>query len=274
MTARRVRTALRAPLREAGFAEEGTQFVHRTAELQHRIEVAGVRRMAGFVQLHHHIALADEPNAWLTEELASHRLGSPYPRIWATASLDAGLVLDQALAIRDAFRTARDVAHFCSDRPHLAPLGALGPSVPAGSPASLSAAETSHALAKLGRDILGPTFHLAPRTETFELWIGNAEVGGFRSGAYLEANLSCTMAVVVTFALPSQVFSRGFRHDDARRRLWQAPKRVFFDAGRPLLLPLMRGAPIDTAALGAALTTQLASRPPNLLWDTASEPTG
>ena len=71
MTARRVRTALRAPLREAGFAEEGTQFVHRTAELQHRIEVAGVRRMAGFVQLHHHIALADEPNAWLTEELAS-----------------------------------------------------------------------------------------------------------------------------------------------------------------------------------------------------------
>ena len=73
---------------------------------------------------------------------------------------------------------------------------------------------------------------------------------------------------MVIFALPSQVFSRGFRHDDARRRLWQAPKRVFFDAARPLLLPLMRRAPIDTAALGAALTTQLASHPPNLLWDT------
>jgi hypothetical protein len=77
MTARRVRTVLRAPLRDAGFAEQGMRFVHRTPELQHRIEVTGVRRLAGFVQLHHHIALAHEPTAWLTEELASHGHGSP-----------------------------------------------------------------------------------------------------------------------------------------------------------------------------------------------------
>lgn len=38
--------------------------------------------------------------------------------------------------------------------------------------------------------------------------------------------------------------------------------------------PLLRGALIDTAALGAALATHLASRPPSLLWDPASEPTG
>lgn len=274
-SARRVRTALRAALCDAGFAEEGTQFVHRTPELAHRVEVTAVRRIGGHVQIDHHVALAAEANAWLTQALASHHLGSSFPTLWAEASVDARLVLDQAVAIRTAFRTVGDVAHFCSDRPHLAPPWALRGAAPgAALAASLSEAETSQALAQLGRGILGPCFALAPPTESFDLWIGHAEVGGFRHGAYLEANLSSTLAVVVTFALPSKVFSRGFRHDDARRALWRARKHVFFDRGRPVLLPLERGAPIDTATLSAALAVHLASRPPNLLDDPADERAG
>ena len=272
-SARRVRTALRTPLRDAGFVEEGTQFVHRTPELAHRIEVTAVRRIAGFVQIDHHVALAAEPNAWLTQELASHRLGSSFPTIWAEAAVDARLVLDQAVAIRAAFRTVGDVAHFCSDRPHLAPTWALGDAAPSATSASLSEAETSQALARLGCEIFAPSFSLAPPTESFDLWIGHAEVGGFRHGAYVEANVSSTLAVVVTFALPSKVFSRGFRHDDARRALWRAPKRVFFD-GAPVLLPLTRGALIDTATLSAALAVHLASHPPNLLDDSVDERAG
>jgi hypothetical protein len=110
---------------------------------------------------------------------------------------------------------------------------------------------------------LGPWFDLLPPTEAFDLWVARAEHGGFRHGAYLEANAGRTQAVVVVFALPASVFARGFRHDDARRRLWQAPKQVLFDAGRPVLLPLRRGAHLDTAAVGAALTAQLARHPPN-----------
>jgi hypothetical protein len=273
-SARRVRTTLRAPLRDAGFVEEGTQFVHRTHELAHRIEVTAVRRISGFVQIDHHIGLAAEPNAWLTQELASHYLGSSYPTIWAEAAVDARLVLDQAVAIRVAFRTVDDVAHFCSDRPHLAPPWAQGDASPSATPASLSEAETLQALARLGREILGRRFALAPPTESFDLWIGHAEVGGFRHGAYVEANVSSTLAVVVTFALPSKVFSRGFRHDDARRALWRAPKRVLFDGGRPVLLPLRRGALIDTTTLSAALDVHLASHPPNLLDDPADERAG
>ena len=166
-----------------------------------------MRRIAGFVQIDHRVGLADEPNAWLTQELASHRLGSSFPTIWAEAAVDARLVLDQAAAIRDAFRTVGDVAHFCSDRPHLAPPWAQGDAAHSGTPASLSEAETSQTLARLGREILGPGFALAPPTETFGLRIARAEVGGFRHGAYVEANVSSTLAVIVIFALPSHVFS-------------------------------------------------------------------
>ncbi len=176
--------------------------------------------------------------------------------------------------MRAAFRTVGDVAHFCSDQPHLAPPWAQDDAAPSAKPASLSEAEASQALARLGREILGPCFALAPATESFDLWIGHAEVGGFRHGAYVEANVSSTLADVVTFALPSKVFSRGFRHDDARRALWRAPKRVFFDGGRPVLLPLTRGALIDTATLSAALAVHLASHPPNLLDDPADERAG
>lgn len=113
-----------------------------------------------------------------------------------------------------------------------------------------------------------------PPTESFDLWAGRADVGGFRHGAYVQADLSCTMAVVMIFALPSKVFVRGFRHDDARRALWRAPKRVFCDAGRPVLLPLARSTPIDSATLSAALALQLASHPPNLLDDRADARAG
>jgi hypothetical protein len=73
-----------------------------------------------------------------------------------------GLVLDQALAIRDPFRTEDDLAHFCSDRPHLAPPQARGHAAIAGTPNSLSETEASPVLARLGREIRGPSFALAP----------------------------------------------------------------------------------------------------------------
>ena len=281
-SARRARTALRDPLREAGFVMEGLQFVHRTPELVHRIEVTAVRRLAGFVQVDHHVSLAAEPMAWLTQELASHHLGSPFPTLWAEAAVDARLVLDQAAALCAAFRTVGDVAHFCSDRPHLTPPWAQGVAANSATPACLSEAEALQALARLGRDVLAPCFALAPATETFELWIGQAEVGGFRHGAYVQPNVSRTLAVVTIFALPSKVFSRGFRHDDARHALLRAPKQVLFEGGRPVLLPLKRSALIDTAAhsavyspgLSAALAAHLASHPPHRLEHSADERAG
>jgi hypothetical protein len=262
-TARQVRTALRLPLCDAGFTAEGTAFVHRTPALQHRIEVTGVRRMQGFVQMHHHIGLASETTDWLTEELASHGHGSGYPRIWSAAAVDVGLVLAQVNALRDAFRHVADVAHFCADEPDRAPPWAQGAAAHAAALSSLSAAECQQALAQVGQALLAPNFNLLPPTETFDLWVARAEHGGFRHGAYLEANPGRTHAVVVVFALPASVFARGFRHDEARRRLWLAPKQVLFDAGRPVLLPLRRGAPLDTASLGVALAVHLARHPPD-----------
>lgn len=262
-TARHVRTALRAALQDAGFTAESTQFVHRTPALQHRVEVTGVRLLPGFVQMHHHIGLAGEPTDWHTEELASHGHGSGYPRIWSAAAVDVGLVLAQVTALRDAFRGVADVAHFCADEPDSAPSWAQANAAVSVAASSLSAAECRQALRHGGHALLGPGFDLLPPTETFDLWAARAEHGGFRHGAYLEANAGRTQAVVVVFALPAVVFARGFRHDDARRRLWQAPKQVLFDAGRPVLLPLRPGAPVDAAAVGAALTLHLARHPPD-----------
>jgi hypothetical protein len=191
LTARHVRTALRAALQDAGFTAEGAQFVHRTPELQHRMEVTGVRLLPGFVQMHHHIGLGGEPDPWLTEELASHGHGSGYPRIWSAAALDVALVLAQVTALRDAFRCVADMAHLCADEPELAPPWAQG-AAHAAAPGALSALSAAE----------------------------------------------CR----------------------------QAPKQVLFDGGRPVLVPMRRGVPVDAAtggAVSAALAVHLARHPPD-----------
>lgn len=269
MTPRHARTALRSHFRSAGFVEEGTRFVYQTPELQHSVEVTAVRRLSGFVELLHQVSAKGHAEMMLSEELASHGHNSPYPRIWSATSIDPSLVLDQVSAIIHTFQTLNDVAHFYSDRPHARTDATLGHAASPAKAHSLSAADACRELMRLAREILGQGFSLVRQNDEFELWVSNEEVEGFRHCAYVEANYSCTLAVVVYFALPAGVIARGFRHDDARRRLLIAPKRVFFDAGRPVLVSLSHSSPRDTAAIGAALLAQLQDHPPNLLSDDA-----
>ena len=266
MTPRQVRAALRGRFSDAGFTEAGSAFVCQTPDLMHRVEVAAVRRLAGSIQIHHSVAPtgpAQQPV--LTEELASHGHDSPYPRLWSAASVDGGLVLAQVLAIRRSFQTAQDLAHYFSDRHHPGDAMSVPHALPPSAANSLSAAEASAVMQRLAREILSQGFSRVGSQDDFECWSADLEVEGFRHCVYLEANSSCTLAVLVGFALPTKVVEGGLRSESARRQLMVAPKRVVFSAGRPLLLP-MSAAPFEARQqVRSALDDHLGQHPPHRL---------
>lgn len=267
MTPRQVRAALRGAFAAAGFAEEGSQFVAHTAELTHAVDVAAVRRLPGTVQIHHHVHLRGRAVPALTEELASHRLGTEYPVIWSAAAVDAGLLMAQVLAIHRVFRTRHDLAHHFADRepPHPdaglsdAGGGADGPA------SSLTAAQAAAILQRLARELLDGDFALVPSGDDYEIWASRQAIDGFHHCAYVEANTSATLATIVGFALPAAAIDDRLRHDDSRRQLFRAHRQVVFRDARPLLMP-MTAAPLadaDAAAIRAALAEHRAQNPPN-----------
>jgi hypothetical protein len=141
LTARIASAALRKTFLAAGFCEDGNRFVLETPELQHGVDVTGVCRLAGFVSIDHTICPKGSVQRILTEELASHHHGSPCPRIWASQSVDPGLVLEQSAAIVDAFQALDDVTHYDADRPDVRPEALVGHAPSAGPMRSLSAAD-------------------------------------------------------------------------------------------------------------------------------------
>jgi hypothetical protein len=265
MSPRQVRSALRAHFGGAGFVEEGPRFISQTEQLTHCVEVAAVRRLAGSIQIHHHVSLKGRGNPTLTEELASHGHHSPYPRIWSAGSVDAGLVLDQVSAICRSFQTRLDLAHFFSDR--VRPGAEEGPieADPFGTPNSLSAAESSQSLKRIARELLDEDFSLVPRQGDFELWASNQEVQGYRHCVYLETNYSCTLAVLVNFALPAMIIAGGITHERERRMLMVAPKQVLFRGSRPLLIPTSAVSFDGDGQIRSALIEHQAQNPPHLL---------
>jgi hypothetical protein len=265
MTPRQVRAALRRHFNGAGFVEEGPRFVCETPQLTHCVEVTAVRRLPGSIQFHHCVSLKGQAEPAMTEELASHGHHSPYPRIWSATSVDASLVLDQVLAICRSFQTRLDVAHFFSDR--FRPDAEEGRIEvdPFGAPNSLSAAESAQALKRIALELLKDDFSLIPRQGEFELWSSNQEVEGYRHCVYLEPNYSCTLAVLVTLALPAKVIASGIRHDNERRMLMAAPKRVFFSGGRPLLISTSAVSFDGHTQIRRALVDHLRQHPPHLL---------
>lgn len=269
MSTKSVRTALCAPLLNAGFVEEGVRFVYRTTELLHSIEVASARRLTGFVHLLHHIAVSEgsegDLDSTLTEELASYGHRSPYPKLWSSTSIDATLVLAQVSALVRAFQSRADLAHFYSDGPHMS----HGASAVAAISSefsekcnALSATDSSQVLAHLAREILGGNFSPAPRLGP-AMWVNNAEVGGFCHCAYLESNHTCTLGVIVYFSLPARDIERGVKHDDTLRKLLVAPKRIFHAEGGPVLLALSPSTSPDVVAIKSALAQHLHEHPPN-----------
>jgi hypothetical protein len=262
---RQARAALRSHFQSAGFAQAGSCFVHETAELRHSVELTAVRRISGFVQLMHQVSAKGQTQVLLSEEIASHGHGSPFPRIWSASSIDPCLLLDQVSAIVQAFQTLSDLAHFYSDRPNARPDASFDHTGSRNSAHSLCEEDTARILTRLGREIFGESFSLVTKGLEFELWVDKQEVGGFRHCVYLEPNFSCTLGIVVHLSLPAKLIARGFSHEDALRKLIAASKHILFDAGRPVLLPLLQASPSNIAAIHNALLVYLREHPPNLL---------
>lgn len=263
MTPRQVRAALRNHFNGIGFVEQGSRFVSRSGALVHAVDVAAVRRLPGTVEVHHHVALTEQAPPLLTEEIASHGHQSPYPRIWTASAVDPSLVMQQVVAIVNAFQTAHDIAHFQSDRVQPDPALPSTALTAAGQPHSLSAAQTSKALQRWAQAVLGEQFSRVPASLGFELWASRQVSEGFQHAAYLEANTSATLAHVVIFSLPAQVLASKLRADSARRALMTAPKQVLFSQGRPVLLPLAAAQVCGGEDARAALVDYLGQNPPH-----------
>lgn len=265
MTPRQVRAALRRHFNAIGFVEEGSSFVCQTPQVTHAVEVNAVRRLPDTIQIHHRVASHATTALALTEEISSHGHNSPYPRIWSASSIDPTLVLEQVGAIYRSFQTRDDLAHFFSDRGH-PEHGLIPPDAPVAIGLnSMSAAESSQALGRLAHELLGGDFSLVPRRADFELWASKQDIEGFRHCAYVDANQSSTLAVVVTFALPAPLIAGGLRTDAAVRMLMTTPKKVLFGHGRPILLPLSASQVSDLTEARAALAVHLADHPPHRL---------
>lgn len=264
MTPRQVRAALRPTFLAAGLREEGPRYVYETPEVLHSIEVTAVRRLAGCVQIHHQILLKPGREVVLTQEVESLGFQSAYPRIWSAECVDSQLVLEQVSAACGAFRTARDIAHFLSDRSHpdlRIEASHAGPQAPAN---TLCDSQAQQAVQRIARELLAPEFELVPRDEQFEVWSSNQEIEGYRHCAYVQANETCTLAHVEMFALSAAVVQGRFRSDDALRSLMTAPKSALFVAGRPALVPMTAGQAVDWAPIRRALLAHLSEHPPHL----------
>ena len=265
MNPKKVRAALRKHFCDAGFVEDGPRFVRQSQELTHCVEVTAVRGLSGSIQIHHHVSLKEQTQPLLSEELASHGHHSTYPRIWSAASVDERLVLDQVTAICRSFQTRQDLVHFFYDRYQRSDGLGLPGALPPAPINSLSAAESARVLQRLAREMLNEDFSLVPREADLELWSHKGEVEGYRHCVYLEANYSSTLAVLVTFALPAKLIASGFGGESALRMLMVTPKKVFFSAGRPLLLPMTT--PLSNAyrQVRTELNEHLGLHPPHLL---------
>ncbi len=265
MTPKQVRAALRNVFSNAGFVLDGPVFARQSQELAHRVEILAVRRIAGYVEIHHHVSPSGDAQPIVSEELASHRHNSAYPKIWSAASVDGRLVVEQVSAIYQTFQTNHDLAHFLSDRFSYGE----APKAPNGSwpssPNSLSAAETTQVLQRLAREFLRDGFSLVRGNPDFEIWSYDQAVEGYHHCLYFESNYSGTLADLVTFSLPSNIIEDGLQSDAARRMLMVAQKNVLFCGGRPLLIPLTGGSFNLNAQFFAELTEYLRLNPPHLL---------
>jgi hypothetical protein len=239
MTPRQVRSSLKGPLAALGFREQGSRFVCELPEVVHQIDVSAVRRLEGCIQIHHEVSTKEQPALSVVQEVASYGLGSAYPRIWASASVDGGLVLEQVSAVCRAFRTRSDLTHFIADAAQLT--------------------------APLGREILEHDFSRVPRFDAFALWSSNAETDGYRHLAYVQANETRTLAHIVVFALASSVVAGAFRGEGGMRMLMAATKSVLYEAGRPVLLPMHDDWSHRVEGVRTALLEYMRAHPPNKL---------
>jgi len=234
-------------------------------ELAHQIDVMAVRRLQGCIQIHHQVSTKDEPKLTVEQEVASHGLDSAYPRIWSSASVNAGLVLEQVSAVCRTFRTRHDLAHFRAEEDSPSADADKSDATRGGRANTLSMSEAAQVIDHLAREILGHDFFCVPRFSKFALWAGNIETEGFRHLAYLQANETRTLAHIVLLALPSHAVASAFRSESGMRMLMVAPKSVLYAVGRPVLLPMHEDCSSHSANIRLALHEYMREHPPNRL---------